>query len=119
VKAHWFQVRLIEPRCGNRLVAYERRLEALDDCLGEYHNFALMRTILSAETAVSRDETARRLRMIRRHQGALRRKARTLGTRIYHEKPSDFVRRVHALWRLTNVLRHVQAAHPPAKAHRR
>jgi CHAD domain-containing protein len=107
VKDHWFQVRLIESRCGNRLVAYERRLEALDDCLGEYHNFALMRTILSAEMTVSRDETARRLRIIRRYQGELRRQARALGARIYNEKPRHFVRRVHALWRLANVLRHV------------
>ncbi len=107
VKDHWFQVRLIESRCGNRLVAYERRLEALDDVLGEYHNFALMRAILSAEMTVSRDETARRLRIIRRYQGELRRKARALGARIYNEKPRRFARRVHALWRLTNVLRHV------------
>jgi len=118
VKAHWFQVRLIEPRCGNRLAAYERRLEALDDCLGEYHDVALMRTILSAETPVSRDETARRLRLVRRYQAELRRKARTLGARIYHETPSHFVRRVRASWRLTTVLRHARSAQLPRKAHR-
>ena len=65
-------MRLIERRCGNRLGRYKRRLEALDECLGEYHNFALLRTILSADPFVSRQETARRLRIIKRYQTDLR-----------------------------------------------
>ncbi len=109
VKDHWFHVRLIEARCGNRLVSYERRLEALDDCLGEYHNFALLRAIVMSETEVPRQEAARRMRIIRKYQGELRRKAYSLGARIYTEKPRHFVRRVHALWRLTNVTHHVRS----------
>ena len=104
VKDHWFHVRLIKARCGNRLLAYERRLEALDDCLGEYHNFALLGAIVMAETSVPRPEAARRLRIIKKYQGELRRKAYALGRRIYAEKPRHFVRRVRALWRLTNVI---------------
>jgi hypothetical protein len=107
VKDHWFHVRLIEGRCGNRLARYKRRLEALDECLGEYHNFALLRTILSADPFVSRQETARRLRIIRRYQSELRRHAQSLGTRLYHEKPRHFIRRVQAFWQLANVLGHV------------
>ena len=110
VKDHWFHVRLIERRCGNRLLRYKRRLEALDECLGEYHNFALLRTILSADPFVSRQETARRLRIIRRYQAELRRRVASLGARLYNEKPRHFVRRVQAFWQLTNVL-HDGTAH--------
>jgi hypothetical protein len=49
---------------------------------------------------VSRQETARRLRMIERYQSELRQRARKLGRRIYAERPGHFVRRVRALWRL-------------------
>lgn len=107
VKEHWFHVRLIERRCGNRLARYKRGLESLDECLGEYHNFALLRTILSADPFVSRQETARRLRIIRRYQAELRRRANTLGARLYHEKPRHFIRRIQAFWQLTNALGHV------------
>jgi hypothetical protein len=109
VKDHWFQVRLIQARCGNRLRGYQRRLEALDDSLGEYHNFALLREIITADTSVPRQETARRLRVIRRYSGELRRQAQAQGARIYTEKPRDFVRRVRALWRLANVIHHVSS----------
>jgi len=106
VKEHWFHVRLIERRCGTRLARYKRRLEALDECLGEYHNFALLHTILSADPFVSRQETARRLRIIRRYQVELRRRASSIGSRLYNEKPRHFIRRVQAFWQLTNVLGH-------------
>src|SRR5262245_56228203 len=36
VKDHWFHIRLLEGRCGFHLVAYERRIEALDGILGKY-----------------------------------------------------------------------------------
>jgi hypothetical protein len=104
VKEHWFHVRLIEARCGNRLARYKSRLEVLDECLGEYHNFALLRTILSADPFVSRQETARRLRIIRRYQAEQRRRAYALGTRLYHERPRHFLRRVRAFWQLASVL---------------
>ncbi len=107
VKEHWFHVRLIERRCGHRLARYKRRLESLDECLGEYHNFALLRTILSADPFVSRQETARRLRIIKRYQAELRSRASSLGARLYNEKPRHFMRRVQAFWQLTNAMGHV------------
>jgi hypothetical protein len=106
VKDHWFHVRLIAVRCGNRLRAYERRLEALDEVLGEYHNFALLHAILGGDPFVSRQETARRLRLIRRYQSELRHRAQALGTRLYSERPGHFVRRVQALWRLASLVGH-------------
>jgi CHAD domain-containing protein len=116
VKDHWFHVRLIEARSGNRLATYERRLEALDECLGEYHNFALLHGILFGDPFVSRQETARRLRLIRRYQAELRRRAVSLGARLYNERPGHFVRRVRALWRLANLVGHHAAADKPCRS---
>jgi hypothetical protein len=99
VKNHWFHVRLLEGRCGYHLVAYERRIEALDGVLGEYHNLALLRELLVTDTSLSRDETAQCLRVVARYQRLLRRHAEILGARIYMERPRRFVRRVRALWR--------------------
>lgn len=99
VKDHWFHVRLLEGRCGNHLVGYERRIEALDGVLGEYHNVVLLRDVLVSDVHLPREETARCLRIFARYQRLLRRHAELLGVRIYTEPPRRFVRRVRHLWR--------------------
>jgi len=99
VKDHWFHIRLLEGRCGYHLVAYERRIEALDGILGEYHNVILLRDLLVTDRSLPRDESARCLRVVARYQRVLRRHAEILGARIYTERPRRFVRRVRHLWR--------------------
>jgi CHAD domain-containing protein len=98
VKEHWFHVRLVEDNCGNRLVAYQQRLEALDGVLGEYHNLVILREVLVTATYTSRQETARCLRVVIRYQRLLRRHAEMLGVRIYGDKPHHYLRRVRRLW---------------------
>jgi len=109
VKDHWFHVRLLQGHCGYHLVAHERRVEALDGVLGEYHNVILLRDLLVSDGRLSRDETARCLRVIARYRRVLGRHAETLGVRIYMERPRRFVRRVRRLWR----------ANTPPAAHQR
>jgi CHAD domain-containing protein len=99
VKDHWFHVRLLEGRCGDHLVFYERRIEALDGILGEYHNVVLLRDVLVTNASLPREEIARCLRVVARYQRVLRRHAEILGARIYTERPRRFVRRVRHLWR--------------------
>ncbi len=101
VKNHWFHVRLLEALCGHHLLSYQRRLEALDGVLGEYHNLVLLREVLTTDSGLGRREAAHCLKVIARYQRALRRHARLLGTRIYSEKPRRFVRRVERFWRST------------------
>ena len=98
VKDHWFHVRLLEGRCGYHLVGYERRIEALDGVLGEYHNVILLRDVLVTDVGLPREETARCLRVVARYQRLLRRHAELLGVRIYTERPRRFVRRIRHLW---------------------
>jgi CHAD domain-containing protein len=106
VKDHWFQVRLLEERCGNRLLAYQRRLEKLDGLLGEYHDLVLLRGVLVNRHLVSRSETLECLRVIRSHQRMLRRQLHMLGTQIYCDRPRRFVRQVKRLWRTEAATRH-------------
>ena len=101
VKNHWFHIRLLESRCGYHLEAHERRIEALDGVLGEYHNVVLLREILVSDGYLSRDETARCLRVVARYQRVLRRHAERLALGIYSERPRRFVRRIKRLWRNT------------------
>ena len=94
----WFQVRLLEARCGDALMSDQCRLEALDDCLGEYHNVVLLEEILITEALVPRPQTAGCLRVLRRYQAELRGGAASLGHQALAEKPAHFVRRIKRLW---------------------
>jgi CHAD domain-containing protein len=99
VKVHWFQVRLLEGRCGDALAAWEHDLELLDGYLGEYHDSALLQRVLVTEPLLGRQETARALRLLRRYQHEIRREAQRLAAQIYEETPRQFVKRVKRLWR--------------------
>jgi hypothetical protein len=112
VKDLWLQVRLIEGLCGHGLTADKRRLDALDGCLGESHNCALLEDILATNTLMSRADTARCLRMIRRYQTSLRRTAARLGAVQFAETPRHFVERARHLWRTQRAV----SARRPAKA---
>jgi hypothetical protein len=102
VKDHWFQVRLLEGRCGDRLLGDERRLETLDGHLGEYHDCALLETVLVAGTALPPDDASHMLRLLKRYQLGLRQKAQSQGAQIYSETPRQFVKHVERAWRLAN-----------------
>jgi CHAD domain-containing protein len=98
VKDHWFHVRLLEGPTGNHLMSVQRRLEALDGVLGEYHNLVLLREVLVGDSGLSPREAVRCQVVVARYQRALRQHAQILGIRIYSEKPRRFVRRVRKLW---------------------
>jgi hypothetical protein len=99
VKDCWLHIRLLQGRCGNQLTAQERLLEALDECLGEYHDGVLLAQVLVLESICSRDETARCLRLLRRHQRVLRQEAQRLGMDVLGGTPGQLVRQIRRLWR--------------------
>jgi hypothetical protein len=98
VKDLWFQVRLLEARCGNTVIDDQRRLEEVDDCLGEYHNLVLVEKVLVTEALLPRQQTAIVLRLLRDYQTELRSRAASLGRPIFAEKTAHFVRRIKRLW---------------------
>ena len=98
-KDQWLQVRLLQARCGDGLALDERRLEALDGYLGECHNCSILGQVLTTDSTLDRDDAARCLHAVRRHERELRRCARRLGKAICRETPNDFVKRVRRLWR--------------------
>jgi hypothetical protein len=102
VKDLWLQLRLLEGRCGDQLQHDERRLESLDEFLGEHHNVTLLEHLLIAEHLLSRSQTASCLRLLRRYQLDLQHMARAFGGAFFAEKPRHFVARVRQSWRSTD-----------------
>ena len=98
VKDLWFHLRLIEARCGTVTALEARRLEALDDTLGTHHNIVLLERLLMTEAVAPRRETARILHLLRRYQSELRLRAAVIGSRLLHEKPRRYVRRLRVRW---------------------
>jgi CHAD domain-containing protein len=99
VKDLRLQVHLLSLRCGGRLGEEERRLTALDACLGEYHDLVLLEHLLMTEVDVSRSAAAVCLRVLRQRQALLRENAARLGPLALSEGPRAFVRHVGRLWR--------------------
>jgi hypothetical protein len=95
-------VRLIEGRCTG-LRAIRLRLDALDDCLGECHNVAVLERVLTTEAFGSRGAAATVLRLLRRYRAGLRARALTLGGAALRDTPQQFVRRVVSHWRADRV----------------
>jgi hypothetical protein len=98
VKDLWFHTRLINERCGGGLAAECRRLEALDGCLGQYHDVLVLEAILHGERIVGRGDTMRGLRLLRPYKTSLRRQAERSGRQALRDTPHQFERRVRRLW---------------------
>ena len=98
VKDLWLQIRLINERCGGGLAVECRRLEALDGCLGQYHDVLVLEAILHGERIVGRGDTMRGLRLLRAYEISLRRQAERSGRQALRDTPHQFERRVRRLW---------------------
>jgi CHAD domain-containing protein len=99
VKELWYQLRLLNRSCGDKLTMDVRRLHTLEGWLGEHHNVMLVENIIVTEALLPRETSARCLRLLRRYQRQIQRRAATLGARALGEKPHQVVERVEAFWR--------------------
>jgi len=101
VKDHWYHLRLLEGRWNAATRAREKSLKELEACLGEHHNLEVLSQRLAAEASAGpRSREAALCRgLIRESQRELRRKALSLGQRLYSEPPELFLKGVAQLWR--------------------
>jgi CHAD domain-containing protein len=99
VKDQWYQIRLLQRRCGTALAADRRRLEVLDGCLGEIQNASVLLQVLRTNGALSASDRQRYRSVIERYQWDLHRRALRLGRQVYQEKPGHYVHRIRRLWR--------------------
>lgn len=98
VKHHWHHVRLMRGLWPKLMIATAFELGALSDLLGDDHDLAVMRELLlkqPVDAGIDRDEL---LQMIDDRRHKLRRSARTLGQRLFAEKPKALIRRLRAYW---------------------
>jgi CHAD domain-containing protein len=111
VKKLWYQMRLLDGGCGGKLARDIRRLDVLDGCLGEHHNVILVEQIIATEALLPRQASARCLRLLRRYQHQLQRRAATLGARALSETPHQAIARLEGLWRTSREQRAGERRH--------
>src|SRR5262245_34998824 len=103
VKDHWYQLRLVEGisrKARKRVHGRLRRLERLQDWLGDDHNLAVLREAILAEPHRFGDARAVAviLGCIDKRQTALRRRAMRHGRALFSRKPSSFRKLISRSW---------------------
>ncbi len=92
-----YQLSVIEPVYPEILGAYRQQAHALTDLLGEHQDFDVLAT--AARSADLRPKDRQRLQQAcTRRQAKLRALALPLGKRIYADKPTPWVDRLHTWW---------------------
>ncbi len=98
VKHHWHHVRLLRGLWPKLMIATAFELGALSDLLGDDHDLAVMRELMLRQPAVAGIDRDELLQMIDDRRHKLRRSARTLGQRLFAEKPKALIRRLRSYW---------------------
>jgi CHAD domain-containing protein len=97
---HWRHMQLLTPCWPSELSARVEAARALSQILGDDHDIALLRQLVSAPTMVfaSPEDTAAFLKRCRARHKALRREAETRGARLFAEPSRPFAERIEAYW---------------------
>ena len=99
VKNLWHQLEILEPIWPEVMKKLADECHALADALGQDHDLAVLRTVLEAEAPTSAGQPSPLLQAIEADRSDLQRCARTLGARIFAEKPKAFVARLARYWK--------------------
>jgi len=116
VKQHGAQIRLLRDAAPEPLSAHLDLVDDLAHVLGEDHDLAVLRTLITREDAAWADPgmlDGVLERMARRH-ASLQEKAFSLGERAFAERPKAFRRRLRGYWRA--FVQDEAAEPPPAEA---
>ena len=98
---HWRHMQLLAPCWPSELSARAELSRNLSQVLGDDHDIALIRQLVSAPTMVfaSPEDTATFLKRCRNRHKTLRQDAKARGARLFVERPRPFVERIEAYWR--------------------
>lgn len=100
VKDHWYHVRLLRNVWPKVMDAYGKEMKALSDALGNDHDLAVVAPVMRAEPESfgGVEPVEGILALGARRRGEFQAHARTLGRRIYAEKPRVLVKRFESRW---------------------
>jgi CHAD domain-containing protein len=100
LQQHWRQMQLLSPCQPSELSVRVEVSRTLSQVLGDDHDIAMLCRLLSAPTLIfaGHEETKRFLKRCRRRQKVLRNEAKSLGARLFSERPRPFVERIEAYW---------------------
>ena len=105
VKYLRYQMEILQPLWPEVLGGATASLERLSDCLGDEHDLADLLALLALDPNLCPDPVERSLfaALAQHRRSELQTSARVMGTRVYAEKPTQFVRRLGAYWDSTRV----------------
>lgn len=100
VKDHWYHIRLLQNLWTDVMSAYEKSLKDLETWLGNDHNLAVLRELITAQPDFygTPKDIELMLDLIERYQKELRKESVSLAERVYEEHPREFRRRMKNLW---------------------
>jgi CHAD domain-containing protein len=95
----WHQLELLEPLWPDLLKPLAEQFHTLADHLGNEHDLAVLKEVLEADALARADGASPLIDAIEARRIDLQREARSLGARLFAEKPAAFVRRLGKYWR--------------------
>lgn len=98
-KYHGYHIRLLRNVWKPAMKARARELQRLSDLLGRDHDLAVLRGIIGAATLDPKHAEAVTTLIDRRREKLLAR-ARSLGERLYAEKPKMFAKQIRRHWKV-------------------
>jgi CHAD domain-containing protein len=100
VKYHWYHLRLLREIWPVQMKGLAAEASRLADLLGDDHDLAVLRMALAhdGDTLGEPEQIAALSGLAQRRQDRLRAEARTLGLRLFAEKPVDFGARMRTCW---------------------
>jgi CHAD domain-containing protein len=111
VKYLRYQIRILKPTWPGTLKGIEDELDRLGEYLSEDHDLALLRqrALEPAEQTDNRMDIEAVIALIDRRRGELQGEAKSLGDRLYAEKPRAFAARLGAYWQAWSAASRVDA----------
>lgn len=101
VKYHRYHLGVISDCWPGPIKARCDEAKTLSDILGDEHDLTVLGDVLQNEGpwVIGEERVAILQDLIERRRGELRARARTLGQRLYAEKPKQFERRIRQIWK--------------------